>query len=667
MEPSDLSRKDEWKESEIQQLILLIDEFKTSCGSEKINSNELYMNVACKLLEKGFSKTFLQCKYKWKELISSYKEYKQSKTENLPQFYKEIDQVLNDISVTASTNKENTFGPPWSKYETNVLIKVMRVGDFVDKLKTDEPVSVYDKIAKYLQKFGPIQRSKEEIQQRWKNLKLSYIKYIKGEFLYFAYYDIMDDLLDWEPNTIAFEEDQFKDGHDYGDESYFNPEDYDGKTVSSNKRSMNWSHKEIKHLLDVIEKYNIKKLKREDVSSVFDQASIQLRSLGCKRSSDQCRIKFKQLKVLYFGTLRRAVDGEENPEQSFEFFDRMQDIMQNSNAFSDTDNDNAEHYEVEYLEEHDETENSPEQCMKDVSNSTSNIITSNTRRSKRKSRTIWSRVETRCLLNLLKRRDMTGYWRRPMFESISIQMYKAGYPRSAHMCMIKWKNLRNSLYSCVRNMTGGNTQLCPFYHDINEIVQKNHISLSRIADEGEEFEDDSAEEGTCEIAVELEEQCEPSLIPETSKRKYLSVEDSRNEESEPSEEQCEQYLVPEKLKRKSLHVENSRNEESEPLEEQCEQSLVPETLKRKSSCVEDSENEESEQLIKKFKNSETNLNKDCTIGTNKYTCNYKMDDAEHYCLSLATSFKRLSQKKQAALKIKFQKLLYEAEFDEYSD
>lgn len=610
MEASDLSGKDEWKKSEIQQLIYLINEFKTSCGSEKINSNELYMHVACKLLEKGYSRTFLQCKYKWKELINSYKEYLQTKTEDPPPFYNEIDQVLNDSLGPVSRNEESTFGAQWSKYETNVLIKVMRVGNFVDKLKTDEPLTVYEKIAKYLHKFGPIQRNKEEIQQRWKNLKLSYIKYIKGDLLYFTYFDIMDDLLDWEPNSIAFEEDQFKDGHDYGDESYSNPEDYNGKTVSSTKRSMNWNQKEIKLLLDVIEKYNIKKLKREDISSVFDEASIQLRSLGYKRSSDQCKLKFKQLKVMYFGTLRRAVDGEENPEQCFEFFDRLQNIMQNSDAFSDTDNDNAEHYEIEYLEDHDEDdklpENFPEMYMKDVSTSSSN-----TRHLKKKSRTIWSRGETRCLLNLLKGHDMSGYWRRPMFELIAIKMCKAGYYRSAHMCMIKWKNLRNSLYSCVRNMADGNEQLCPFYSEISEIVQKNHITLmtgqNRTADEELEFEDDSAEEVNNQIALGLEEQYE-----------------------QPSE---------------------------------------IETLKRKASHVEDSKNEENEPSVKKFKNTETNtdeINKNCEIDPSKYVCNYKMDDTEHYCLSLATSFKRLSQKKQAALKIKIQKLLYEAEFDENS-
>lgn len=607
MQTTESISKELWQKSDTLELIKLIQEFRAPNNKDKYNNNELYIEVANKMFESGYSRTYIQCKKKWKELVDSYNVFKKTDASVEPPFYAELDQILS--ASTGECETTNQCGPPWNQFETNFLIKVMRVGNFIPKLKISDPDTVYEQIAQYMQKVGPISRTKEDVQQRWKNLKQSYIKYIRGDLLHFKYFELMDALLDWEPNSIAFEEDQFKDGHEYGDESYQNLDDFEIRNIPSSKRALNWTHRETESLLDVVQKYNLQEMKRDNIAAVFDEASIQLRMQGFKRSSEQCRIKFKHLKVKYFSVLRKMsaeTSDSEQPEKHFYHFNRIKEILENDKTSSEVttggadyttepeDNENSdltqdsEHYEIEYLDEHHAdvctaTENSANEDVTPVEMYQQQIHENNmlhsTYRSVRKSRMIWSHAETQYLLNLLKVRNVKRYCRRPMFEEIAREMSRAGYNRSAQMCMIKWKNLRNQLYASVRNIGEGNgkEEPCPFYEQICEIVQRNGPS-DMVPVEFDESEDGGQYEGD-----------EDDLV--SKKRPCPAGEEHNAEES------------------------------------------------------------------KRFKNCETNTD------SNAYVCNYKMDDVEHYCMSLAMTFKRLTPKKQAKLRIEMQKLLYTAEFD----
>lgn len=616
-------KPDSWQKSDTIRLIKLIGDFKSSNINDKINNNEMFMQVANKLFDFGVSRTYIQCKNKWNELIESYKIYKKSPEGEAPIYFNEIDKITHkDTNETESNNK---YGPTWSQYETSFLVKVMKAGGFITKLKNEEPLQVYEQIAQYMQRVGPISRNKEDIQQRWKNLKQSYIKYIKGELLHFKYFEIMDDLLDWEPHSIAFEEDQFKDGHEYGDENYENPDDFNTRNAPSVKRALNWTHKETELLLDVVQKYNMKQMKRDDIATIFDDASIQLRLQGYKRSSEQCRVKFKHLKVKYFGSLRRVVGGEDHPERYFSHFDRMREIMQNAGPenFPDTDNENSdfahddEHYEVEYLEDVEDPEPEITQVYLKEQNHAKLLATS---RHNRKGRAIWSQTETQYLLSLLKVRNVKRYCRRPMFEEIALEMCKAGYKRSAQMCMIKWKNLRNSLYSCIRNMVEGKEELCPFYEEICEIVQKNgNVDVSLISEQDHHEYDES----DCQFETE-----------DSIDHKFDQIEESPTCSTDKSE------IDPEKKR----HFQHQHHGD----------------VKNEAKLTD-------KPPSKKFKTSETNtdnLSEDSAEDSSRFICNYKMDDVEHYCISLASTFKRIPKRKQAKLKIEIQKLLYAAEFDD---
>lgn len=559
----------EWTKTETLCLIKVLGEPYVKNRGE--NSNEIFIEAASKLYEHGFQRTYIQCKNKWKDLIKQYKEFKKDDTKTEPLFFIELDRILCKLPQFSPNYRQ------WTEPETLSLINIIKDGHYVREIQNEANDSAFEQISKQLENSGYKIRQKNETKLRWQQLKTFYKSYIRGEVLHFKYFDIMDKLLDWNSNNIDSDE-------DCPENIAYDSEDFEVRLKQVRKKSNNWSHKETNTLLSVIKDFNYPKIKRSQKNEMFDKASMLLRSEGYKRSNEQCRLKFKHLKAKYFRAQKKQKEFNINPELYCPYFYQLHEIMSHHVEKNDIEIFDDENYEIEYLDYENELVDT---LYIGESNESNNI---------EYTRSIWTPIETKCFLTILKEKNIKRFNKKSFFDEVSNELSNLGYQKSPHVCAVKWKNLQKQFIVFGGQETTKNHQnqkinedseIYQFYNEIHEIIKNFTYSEDEIS---------VLQNGV--VIVDSEENSNETASREID---FESTSDLKRYNNEFIDD------------------------------------VLPNTKRMKLY----------------------------EISEDRLVCNYKMDDIQHYCMSLADTIKRLPSVKQAKLKIEIQKLLYKAEFEDF--
>ncbi|KAM9846054.1 uncharacterized protein ACBR49_011020 [Aulostomus maculatus] len=492
-----------------------------------LKNRHIFTQIAQKMAERGHMRSVEQCQTRIKRLKKlfrqnakgnsrlEYKFYEQlerilgsSASSTIPEFTYDVDEVIEedesqdgdeDLQFVGHTNplEIGTRSVPWTEMETLALITLWGEDKLQQELRGSHRTSpIFSAISNKMAAQG-FSRTPEQCQTRLKRLKSTfrqcYENNTKGlEQVQCKFYNELAAILVKNSPMVPQLNEIPGEPEDDDFPSYPYQDFAVAIGVQDDRKKVPWSDKETIILLELWGDPQVQQnLRRYPHNGhIFTEISEKLSVHGYSRSAEQCHARIKRLKATYW-QCQESMSSSGTDNINFKFYDLMEQILDKQPSTSST--------MITDSIEISEDSNGESVTETDGENNTS---------ADKPAPSSWSDEETSALINIWGdeevQRSLRGYVHNGhVYANISERMHDLGYTRTPEQCRWKVKSLRNNFRHCYDRKKSGRNIDYRFYHQLEEILGQEAVSIDEY-DERDEQPEDPGGDGMNTAWTELE-------------------------------------------------------------------------------------------------------------------------------------------------------------------
>ncbi|XP_041833750.1 uncharacterized protein zgc:113263 isoform X2 [Melanotaenia boesemani] len=479
-----------------------------------LKNRHIFTQIAQKMAERGYMRTVEQCQTRIKRLKKCFRQSNKGSSRLEHKFYAKLEQILSSSASSAvpelTYNVEEVIdedesqdgdedlkflgqtGPleigtrsvPWTDLETLTLITIWGADKMQQELRGMHRTGhIFSAISMKMAAQG-FSRTPEQCQTRLKRLKSNfrqcYQNNLKGqEQVRCKFYNELGRILVKDFQPVLELDEISEEAQDRCFPSYGHPDIESAVGAQEDRKKVPWSDKETIILLEIWGDQQVQQCLRRYPHNghIFTEISDKLSANGYSRSPEQCHTRVKRLKANY-RQCKENMSSSGTDRVDFKFYDLMEQILDKQPSTSSTmmadSIEISEDSNGESVTERDEESNV----------SAEKPVTSS-----------WSDEETLALIDIWGEEDVQKALRGfvhngHVYAEISERMQDLGFSKTSEQCRWKVKSLRINFRQCYDRKKCGRKVDYKFYHQLEQILGQEAISLDEYDDKDEQEDQD---------------------------------------------------------------------------------------------------------------------------------------------------------------------------------